>query len=246
MEEVKRLFNLFNNFEYEYLECMLNEMVREGWILEKCNFLMKFRRSTKHYGRYTIISKPTMYVEEEEKSIWKSAGWDYIDEYQGLEIYYTEDIHAEEPFTEPEDIRIQKKKFVKTSVFNAIVSLLLAAMIIYENVSVPWAEPRILHQINVYGPIGYLISAGMGVLMILSFIYSLVVMIRIIKRSNEYGAVTSDECRRRRKKNNARFVLCILALAVILGSAGVNSVKEHKDNDNQGNAVHPVCVSEID
>lgn len=238
----------YKQYEYKYLECWLNEMAGDGWVLEAVGTLFfTFKRSSRHYGKYTVVPVPKQKDIDKEKEAWRDAGWEYIDASVGNMIFYTEDPRARYLHYDVDVIKRHKKKCIRAAASSAIAILISVATFMYSTFSSKGPEPGILHQVN-DDPLLYMFIGIVILLAVLWLLLAVTDLIVVMARPAAEGKIVSSNYRRKKIKENIILsVLCLVFTISIILLISIDHVDfDFKQNQNTGDISHPVMLSEID
>ena len=125
---VRKKYRTFYAYEYRYLECWLNDMAKDGWVLSerRGNFKFWFERSPDSCRRYRCMPKSKSAALDEEVALYDSAGWTYMDSQNGISIYYTDFPDAPELFTDEDSYERYSRRTRKTILACVLLTLGLA------------------------------------------------------------------------------------------------------------------------
>lgn len=91
----------FGACEYEYMEAWLEDLAREGWLLQSMfACFATFRESEPKQLRYRIVPNAAFQADEEEISFYEENGWHFVGCSRGLNVFCCEDPRVPELFTD--------------------------------------------------------------------------------------------------------------------------------------------------
>lgn len=146
MKEKQTIHRIYpcHRFDIEGIQTWLEDMAKDGWILEKGGYglgTFTFQRSYPVRCRYrleVVFESRKSYLEREEYlEMLKEFGWTHITEFQGFEIFCTEDLHTTEISTDPQ-IQATTLKKLKRERIGRFIFLILHTILLTLNRRLGW------------------------------------------------------------------------------------------------------------
>ncbi len=125
-------FRVFDFWQIGELESWFSDMAKKGLILNKVGLFVIFIKSEPQDIKYRIDISSEYKLTDDDKEIYKNAGWDYITNYGKFNVFSSpENRNADELHSDLQEQSYTLKSLDKMHKINAIIVLLLTIFIIF-------------------------------------------------------------------------------------------------------------------
>ena len=243
-------FAPFNEPEFEYMESYLEDMARQGLLLDNYGIVNAyFYEGKPRRRRYRIVPRIMRRLNDEEINLYEEFGWHYIGKKwgTGLNILYTDDPDVPELFTDMYSFRSYAKYYAIVGLF-CILCMLELLFDPFNTLGDAVQDMGIIHSID-----------EMGILVVVAIVLLLLLLVAVVEAfivmefSVAYRILRARPMRRNLNyKGKLKFhkvttiVVVVLAVTLIIGSnfIGYDTTNITKMKAYEG--YHPVSYEVVD
>ncbi|MBQ9014554.1 MAG: DUF2812 domain-containing protein [Firmicutes bacterium] len=176
MGKTKTKYIPFGVYEYEYMESWLEDLAGKGWLLTGMfSCFATFEECEPRKLRYRIVPNAIGRAKAEEVAFYEESGWKHAGSSRGMDVFYCEDNHAAELFTDRQSFARRARGYAIAAGLAVLSCGYLAWDNLFHGFRLFSSEDGVLHTIHDMGILRY---TGLTVLILLAVIMSLRAMVK--------------------------------------------------------------------
>ena len=240
--------NPFYDYEFDYEEKWINDLASKDLLLcSKGLFFYHFENSESVNRKYRIIPKKRKNFNDEEISLFKDGGWEYLFEDNGKSIFYTDKSDAIEIFTDDESYMNYMKKTIRGYSLSIIAGIFVVLIwVLNFQMNIPANRNGVvgLAEISLVGEVSYIILLSW---LVIHWIFQCIGYYKSRKRIIKKNPVAEKIKYRNKLISNriSSIVLIAIVIITITGLCGFSTKIKGKDA-NCYNGNYPVMFREFD
>ncbi len=243
-------FAPFNEPEFEYMESYLEDMARQGLLLDNYGMVNAyFNEDEPRQRRYRIVPRIMRRLNDEEINLYEEFGWHYIGKKwgTGLNILYTDDPDVPELFTDMHSFRSYAKYYAIVGLF-CILCMLELLFDPFNTLGDVVQHMGIIHSID-----------EMGAFFVVAIVLALLLMVAVAEAfivtefSVAYRILKARPLRRNLEyKGKLKFhkattiMVFVLAVILIIGSNFMGWDTSNESTEKSYKGYHPISYEIID